>query len=352
MKSLYESLLDDFDTLNKNTKDEIRNSPLLKDTFFKIGSDFKTIIFEPSECDHLMDDRNVSPYIYWSNRDFTRISKSGNYERTFTNVDVCKKLNLKFQPLTDIYNDIGGCDEEWFKYFDCEYVINFRHTLIKNTNVIDFSKLKFPIKGSIVLTSVSDYNNQSAYSVNKILPYDKELELVCFYEIPNEPIKGWKCKNMVIGMATWSGRDQNNILGENWEDWINELLKNNPDVGTVYISDNILKEFGGYKKVVSKGTGAKRTFVKFSRVTSSKWQSTCNPSASRNSALTSLNNEVEGWRWSHRDLFECDGATPGNTMGMGNPTVPTDTTPGIEPILPTHPRNKKKIKKNIDNKTE
>ena len=33
-------------------------------------------------------------------------------------------------------------------------------------------------------------------------------------------------------------------------------------------------------------------------------------------------------------------ATPGNTMGMGNPMAPTDTTPGSEPIV-VGPRKKR-----------
>lgn len=47
----------------------------------------------------------------------------------------------------------------------------------------------------------------------------------------------------------------------------------------------------------------------------------------------------------YKNLLECDGATPGNTLGMGNPVVPTAGEPGSEPIIPTHPRKKKKIQK-------
>ena len=345
MKSLYESLLDDFDTLNQNASEETRkNQPLLKDTWFKIGSDFKTLVFEPTTCDYLSDLRDVTPYIYWGGLP----GKSGNYERSFGNIDVCKKLKLKFQPLTTIYDDLGGSDEEWFKYFDCEYAVNFKMTLEKRANIIDFSKLKFPVKGSIVLTSSILLRDTPRNSVNKVLPYDKELELVCFYEIPKEPIKGWKCKNMVIGNEPWEnwGYDQDDILGENWEEWINDLLRNNPETETVYISGNILSEFGKNKKVVTKGRGSKRAFVKFSKVPQTKWNSTCYVHA--NSELRRLCNEVDAWRWTHQDLFECDGATPGNTIGIGNPMAPTDTTPGTEPILPTHPRSKKKTKKDME----
>ena len=63
-------------------------------------------------------------------------------------------------------------------------------------------------------------------------------------------------------------------------------------------------------------------------------------------------NEVDAWRWKHEDLFECEcapaaagAATPGNTLGMGNPMAPTATEPGTEPIIPKHPRNKKDKKK-------
>lgn len=47
-----------------------------------------------------------------------------------------------------------------------------------------------------------------------------------------------------------------------------------------------------------------------------------------------------------KQYLECDGAaTPGNTIGMGNPMAPTETSPGSEP-LPTAKAKKEKIKKN------
>lgn len=46
----------------------------------------------------------------------------------------------------------------------------------------------------------------------------------------------------------------------------------------------------------------------------------------------------------YKKLLEC-GVAPGNTLGMGNPVVPTAEEPGSEPIIPTHPKNKKKIQK-------
>lgn len=50
-----------------------------------------------------------------------------------------------------------------------------------------------------------------------------------------------------------------------------------------------------------------------------------------------------------KTYLECDGgavaATPGNTMGMGNPMVPTDSLPGSEPLV-TAKAKKEKVKRN------
>lgn len=43
-------------------------------------------------------------------------------------------------------------------------------------------------------------------------------------------------------------------------------------------------------------------------------------------------------------LKECDLATPGNTIGMGNPMPPTNNTPGSEPICSDCKKGKKKKK--------
>lgn len=45
-------------------------------------------------------------------------------------------------------------------------------------------------------------------------------------------------------------------------------------------------------------------------------------------------------------LIEMEGvSTPGNTMGMGNPMMPTDSTPGTEPLIGTAKTKREKIKK-------
>lgn len=46
---------------------------------------------------------------------------------------------------------------------------------------------------------------------------------------------------------------------------------------------------------------------------------------------------------------ECDGATPANTMGMGNPMLPTAEEPGTEPLTPTaKTKTEKKQKRKKD----
>ena len=51
------------------------------------------------------------------------------------------------------------------------------------------------------------------------------------------------------------------------------------------------------------------------------------------------------------DFYECGiNATPANTMGMGNPCAPTDTTVGSEPLVPNC--KKGKCKKEKAKKTE
>jgi hypothetical protein len=43
-------------------------------------------------------------------------------------------------------------------------------------------------------------------------------------------------------------------------------------------------------------------------------------------------------------LDEMESSTPANTLGMGNPTPATETTPGSEPVCPTCKKDKKKKK--------
>ena len=46
------------------------------------------------------------------------------------------------------------------------------------------------------------------------------------------------------------------------------------------------------------------------------------------------------------DFYECGiNATPANTMGMGNPCAPTDTTVGSEPLVPNCKKGKCKKEK-------
>lgn len=345
MKTLYESLLDDFEELGSKQDKAVR-AEILQDAWFRLGADSKTIIFEPSALDHLVDDRDTTPGVYWE--------EGGNHARNISDLSVCKDLGLKFQPLNFIVDDLAGKGNKWLKYFDCEYTVNFSMITGQGTTPdIDLSMIKFPIKGSI---TISGYANK----INSLKPYPHPVEIVRILREPatSSVINGWKCKHMVITSVNnivfhiTKDRGKSGVTTEEYDqiliEWVNEILKNNPDVENLYLGQ--CSNFSDNRRVVTKGRGANRVCVKFVRVPQAKWNDLIYNDS--NSVLRSMANEVDAWRWKHEDLFECEcapaavgAATPGNTLGIGNPMAPTATEPGTEPIIPKHPRNKKDKKK-------
>ena len=328
---LYESLLDDFDNLDNRQNTALRDE-LLKGTWFRLGSDMKTIIFDPEKIDHPADDRDVTPRLYWSN--------GKNHETNLSDVSVCKNLGLKFQPLSYVVDEIIGQDDDWLKHFDCEYVVTFIYSVQRGTHpTIDMSKIKFPITGQVAFTGYS--------TIEKIIAYPKPLERVRFLVQVHQPITGWNCKHMIISNANnimfdLTKHDPDMSLEEKEQkliEWVDELLKNNPDTETIYLGQ--FNRFTDHVKVITKGQGANRKCIKLAKFPDSKFRTLCH----KNPTIEKMIGDVEAWRWEHADLYECDGATPGNTLGMGNPMVPTATEPGTEPIIPKHPRNKKDKKK-------
>ena len=174
MKTLYESLLDDFEDLGSKQDTALRND-LLKGTWFRLGSDMKTIIFEPEKIDYLVDNRDVTPKLYWTN--------GKNHETSLSDVSVCKNLGLKFQPLAYVSDEIIGKDDDWLKHFDCEYVVTFSYAVQSGTHLtIDMSKIKFPIIGKVVFTGYA--------TIEKIIAYPKPLEIVRFLVQVRQPITG------------------------------------------------------------------------------------------------------------------------------------------------------------------
>ena len=344
MKTLYESLLDDFEDLGHKQDKAIR-AEILKGSWFRLGADSKTILFEPATTDAPIF-RDMVPGVDWCDSE-------KNNEYSINDISVCKDLGLKFQPLNFITDNRVGRDKDWLKYFNCEYVVNFAMVTGQGTTPdLDLSMIKFPIKGSI---SISGYANK----INSLKPYPHPVEIVRILREPTTPsvINGWKCKHMVItsinnimfhlikDRTDKSGiaEEYNQILME----WVNEILKNNPDAENIYLGQ--CSNYSDNRRVVTKGRGVNRKCIKFVRVPQAKWNDlTYNNS---NTELRRMANEVEGWRWKHEDLFECEcapaavgAATPGNTLGMGNPMAPTGSENGTEPVIPTHPRNKKKRK--------
>lgn len=343
MKTLYESLLDDFEELGSKQDKAIR-AEILKGAWFRLGADSKTILFEPATTDAPIF-RDIVPGVDWND--------SKNNEYSINDISVCKDLGLKFQPLTFVVDNRVGQDKDWLKYFDCEYTVNFAMVTSQGTTPdLDLSMIKFPIKGSI---AIAGYANK----INSLKPYPHPVEIVRILREPRTPsvVSGWKCKHLVITAINnivfhiTRDRDKSGVTTEEYDqiiiEWVNEILKNNPEAENIYLGQ--CTKYSDNRRAVTKGTGDKRKCVKLVKVPQAKWNAlTFNDS---NPVLRSMANEVEGWRWKHEDLFECEcapaaagAATPGNTLGMGNPMAPTATEPGTEPVIPKYPRNKKKRK--------
>lgn len=344
MKTLYESLLDDFEEL-EGKQDKAIRAEILPNSWFRLGADSKTIVFEPSTIDAPVF-RDLEPGVAWC-------TYPNNSETFIKDISVCKDLGLKFQPLCFVVDQRVGQDKDWLKYFDCEYVVNFTMMTEHNTTPdLDLSMIKFPIKGSISISGYAD-------GIKSLKPYPHYVEMVRILRKPLTPsvVTGWKCKDLVIMainnivFGITKDRGKSGVTTEEYDqiiiEWVNEILKNNPEVENVYLGQ--CTKYEDNRRVVVKGKGENRKCVKLVKVPRAKWNAiTFNKS---NPVLRSLSNEVDGWRWKHEDLFECEcapaaagAATPGNTLGMGNPMAPSGGTPGTEPVIPKYPRNKKKRK--------
>ena len=247
MKTLYESLLDDFEDLGSK-QDKAIQAEILPNSWFRLGADSKTILFEPSALDHLVDDRDTVPGVYWE--------AGGNHARNISDIGVCKNLGLKFQPLNFIVDDMVGKDKDWLKYFDCEYVVNFSMITDRSTTPdIDLSIIKFPIKGSISISGYAD-------GIKSVKPYPHYVEMVRIRREPMTPsaVAGWKCKDLVISEVnnvvfhiTKDRKYYPGVAKEEYDqimiEWVNEILKNNPDVENIYLGQ--CSNFSDNRRVVT-----------------------------------------------------------------------------------------------------
>ena len=324
MKSLYESLLDDIEDLGAAQDKSNKEGPLAQSNW-RIGKDDKTIIYSPEKNNCYWGDVAPSPSLCLGLR---TIGDNLNYK----SLSVCKDFGLKFQPLTSIHDNSEVPAQYWLDNLDCDSVISVNVNLGNKDRVLDFSKVKFDIIGMI------RFMGGLSIDVDKIIPYKYPLETVAFCNfLPAQTISGWNCKNLIVYQTLIQGELFGVSMGtdEKFANHINEILKNNPDVDTLYIKGKIN---GVNYKVVTKGRKDKRRMDTIKKVSSKTWLSLNHPAD--NTVMWKALNDVDSWRWKHDELFECDcapavagAATPGNTMGMGNPMAPTATEPGTEPLV-------------------
>ena len=207
---IYESLLDDEDTILDDTKTSMINS-LLKDTGFKLGGDGQTIILDTGK--------------YYNNGDVSFGKFSG--PRSFDDrIQTINKLGLKFQPLTQlaIYEKSGWRNQEILNMMNCDHIVSVR---ICEHGDLDFSKIKFNIPGSITIKLI----NSNEVFKSKIIPPKNKLLYIEFLNHLSGIPKDWNSKYMILYRVP--------DYCYHSETWQNTLLNNNPNVDEfiVYIDN-------------------------------------------------------------------------------------------------------------------
>lgn len=230
---IYESLLDDEDTILDDTRTSMINS-ILNDTGFKLGGDGQTIIMDTSGY---YDDGVVS---------FGRF----NGPRTFDDrIQRINKLGLKFQPLSQLTIRGGSKwrNQEILNMMNCDHIVDVR---IYEHGDLDFSKIKFNIPGSIIIRLL----NPNDVFKNKIIPpKNKLLYIKILNHLDVGQLKDWNSKYMILArVPDYCYRS---------ETWRNTLLNNNPNVDEfiVYVDKDI--ERGHKMKFIKKGD--KRVFKEY-----------------------------------------------------------------------------------------
>lgn len=271
---LTESIFDDEEQMT-NIEDTVY-SKLLKGTDFSIGTDGKTIVYNPNDgYAHGVFDRRLS----------------FGYKSISANIQKLDKAGLKFQPLTFIFANNGEIDK--VKDIPIDTVVSLSLGLFDGRDFkIDLTKLKFDIINTITIKSGSQK------SVN-IKPYHKHVHRVEL--IPSrygegvfkvDEVEGWDCDELIVqdsdfdaGVAYGHGEGLHN--GYSIEK-IQTLIDNNPKAKTIYLYN---RDLDSYWKVNTKGS--KRIFDKLVNR---------KPKDQRSEYLDAQEN-VWGWEAQHQDLF-------------------------------------------------
>ena len=258
---LKESLLDDEDTLLKNSEDSVYDFLLgdLKKAWRMID---KTIVYDPR--DERLKSMGDRPTLYLSED-----NKGKNInDFTYDQLANLKKENLKFQTLEHItksinitieYSNIYELDD-WFKVLPCKDV-GMMKVFIYGDN-LNFNNFKSKINHLIQLFPY----HQGIVKGLEIVPPKYHVGLVNYgstYSISNSSsnVKNWDCDHLLVpGYEMMCGvldHHKPGVMCGFWIDKIQELIDANPDANEIYVYDNKT-----YWRCSCKGTGKNRKLVK------------------------------------------------------------------------------------------
>lgn len=271
---LTESIFDDEEQMT-NIDDAVY-SKLLKGTDFSIGSDGKTIVYDPKdEYPHGVFDRRLSLGV----------------KGLFDNIQKINKAGLKFQPLSFIFADNDAIDK--IKDIPIDTVVSLSVGLFDSYDFkIDFSKLKYDIINTITIRGAL----QNSVDIK---PYPKHIHRVEIVParygegvFKVDEIKGWDCDELIVQDSDFNdnvayGHGDGLCNGYSIEK-IQTLINNNPKAKTIYLYN---RDIESYWKVNTKGS--KRIF---DRLVNRK------PKDQRSEYLDAQE-YVWGWEAQHQDLF-------------------------------------------------
>ena len=272
---LTESIFDDEEEQMSKVENTVY-SDLLKGTNFSVGTDGKTIVYDPKDgYPHGIIDRRFSFGIKALSDNIQKINKSG----------------LKFQPLYCIFADNEYIDK--IKDIPIDTVVSLSVGMFDSIDYkLDFSKLKYDIINTITIRG-------GAQKSVDIKPYPKHIHRVEL--IPSrysegvfkvDEIKGWDCDELIVQDSDFDakvayGHGEGHYNGYSIEK-LQTLISNNPKSKTIYLYS---KDLDSYWKINTKGS--KRIFDKLVNR---------KPKDQRSEYLDAQE-YVWGWEAQHQDLF-------------------------------------------------
>lgn len=256
---LKESLLDDEDTLLKNSEDSVYDSLLgdLKKAWRVID---KTIVYDPR--DELLKSMGESTALFLSEDNNGR----GRNDFTYSQLSSIKKSGLKFQTLEYILIEYSNIHEsnDWLKVLPCKDVGMMKVWL--NPDGCDFNKFDGKINHLIQIFP----HHEGVIKGLNVVPPKYHIGLVNYgssnYISSSSNIKNWDCDYLLVpGFDMMCGildHHKPNTMCGFWIDKIQELIDSNPNAKEIYVYDNQT-----YWRCSCKGTGKNRKLVKLTNRT-------------------------------------------------------------------------------------